>query len=66
MSFVSRQDGPGRVRFPSKSPLYPIGIAPDAQMRARRSRKALLTTENELNDMAAAAIIGDSRMPKAG
>ncbi len=33
---------------------------------ACRSRNALATTETELNDIAAAAITGDSRTPKKG
>ena len=34
--------------------------------QALRSRSALPTTETELNDMAAAAMSGDSRIPKNG
>jgi hypothetical protein len=36
------------------------------QIRARRRRSALLMTETELPDIAAAAIIGDSSSPKPG
>lgn len=35
-------------------------------LHARRRRSALLTTETELSDIAAAAMSGESKMPKDG
>ncbi len=40
--------------------------APSRYTLTRRSRSALPITDTELKDMAAAAIMGDSRMPKNG
>ena len=37
-----------------------------SQFHPRRKRSALLTTDTELNDIAAAAISGDNRMPRKG
>ena len=50
----------------SRSGLQTAAPGPGAQIRARRSRRAFPITETELHDMAAAAIIGDSKRPKAG
>lgn len=47
--------------------LLPFMVAPSCQVIfIRRKRRALLTTETEERLMAAAAMIGESRMPKKG
>ncbi len=56
-----------RATQPLVLPLRSLHFVPPLQVnRRRRSRNALLTTETELNAMAALAMIGLSNRPKNG